>query len=298
MEVLVSIIVPCFNQGHYLDDTLNSIMLQTHEHWECIIVDDGSSDSTALISQEWVSRDNRYKYIYQSNKGLSSARNAGIECSSGDFIQFLDADDIILPAKIEKQLVDLKSDSLDIKPSFSFTDYYFGEPDDIHNFSTDTVSPKIDLSSPIKDLIVRWETTLTIPCNAFLFRSSIFKDYNVKFDTTLFNHEDIDCWLYIFKLSPQIFYTDEKLCVYRKYEGSMSKNMKRMGEGFLQVLDKHILAGIYSRAEISLLEKKRKLVLEKYKRFDLMSKLDKIRSFKTLAKYYFGRVLQKIGIAK
>jgi glycosyltransferase involved in cell wall biosynthesis len=298
MELLVSIIVPCFNQGHYLNDALNSIMLQTYKHWECIIVDDGSTDSTATISKEWVNKDNRYKYFYQSNKGLSSARNTGIDCSSGDFIQFLDADDIILPSKLEKQLLDLKSNSADIKPSFSITDYYFGEPDDIHNFSTDTVSPKIDFSNPIEDLIIRWETTLSIPCNAFLFKASVFKDYNIKFDCSLFNHEDIDCWLYIFKLSPQIFYISEKLCVYRKYEGSMSKNMKRMGEGFLQVLGKHIHAGIYTSTEIYLLQKKRRLVLEKYRRFDLMSKLDKIKSFKTVANYYFGRVLQKVGIAK
>ena len=73
----VSIIVPCYNQAQYLDDCLQSVLDQTYQDWECIIVNDGSPDNTAIIASVWTARDPRFKYIYKENGGLSSARNAG-----------------------------------------------------------------------------------------------------------------------------------------------------------------------------------------------------------------------------
>lgn len=74
---LVSIIVPCFNQAHFLPETLDSLLNQTYQNWECIIVDDGSTDDTKKIAEEYEKRDDRFRYIYQENKGLPGARNTG-----------------------------------------------------------------------------------------------------------------------------------------------------------------------------------------------------------------------------
>ena len=94
---LVSIIVPCYNQAQFLEEALQSVLSQTYTAWECIIVNDGSPDNTEDIAQNWVKKDARFKYLYQDNKGVSSARNLGIENSSGAFILPLDADDKIAP---------------------------------------------------------------------------------------------------------------------------------------------------------------------------------------------------------
>ena len=91
----VSIIVPCYNQAQYLSEALQSVLDQTYENWECIIVNDGSPDNTKEVAQEWVKKDSRFIYLYKENGGLSSARNAGIANANGEFILPLDADDRI-----------------------------------------------------------------------------------------------------------------------------------------------------------------------------------------------------------
>ena len=74
-------------------ESLASVANQTYTNWECIIVDDGSTDSSALIAKAWQEKDARFKYFYQENKRLSGARNTGLTLAQGDLIQFLDGDD-------------------------------------------------------------------------------------------------------------------------------------------------------------------------------------------------------------
>lgn len=97
----VSIIVPCFKQAQFLDDSLQSVFEQTYQNWECIIVDDGSPDNVEEIANNWIKKDIRFKYIKKENGGLSSARNFGIENSLGEYVLPLDADDRIMSMYIE-----------------------------------------------------------------------------------------------------------------------------------------------------------------------------------------------------
>ena len=92
---LISIIVPCYNQARYLDECLQSVLEQTYQNWECIIVNDGSPDSTEAVALKWTAQDPRFRYVLKKNGGLSSARNAGIEVAGGQWILPLDADDRI-----------------------------------------------------------------------------------------------------------------------------------------------------------------------------------------------------------
>ena len=82
----VSIIVPCYNQAHYLDESLQSLLDQTYTNWECILVNDGSPDATEEIAKQWEARDSRFVYLYKENGGVSSARNLGIATAKADFI--------------------------------------------------------------------------------------------------------------------------------------------------------------------------------------------------------------------
>lgn len=92
---LISVIVPCYNQAQYLDECLQSVLEQTYQNWECIIVNDGSPDNTEDVAKKWTEKDRRFKYLKKENGGLSSARNAGIEAAQGEWILPLDADDKI-----------------------------------------------------------------------------------------------------------------------------------------------------------------------------------------------------------
>lgn len=111
MDNLISIVVPCFNQGAYLNDCLQSVFNQTHTNWECIVVDDGSTDDTKEIAASWIKKDNRFKYIYKDNGGLCAARNSGIEISNGSYILPLDADDKISINYIHLALHEFEKDT-------------------------------------------------------------------------------------------------------------------------------------------------------------------------------------------
>ncbi len=100
----ISIIVPCYNQAQYLNECLQSVIEQSYQNWECIIVNDGSPDNTEEIANKWVEKDNRFKYLYKDNGGLSSARNAGINIALGQYILPLDADDKISSNYLENCL--------------------------------------------------------------------------------------------------------------------------------------------------------------------------------------------------
>lgn len=98
---LVSIIVPCYNQAQYLDECLQSVLNQTYQNWECIIINDGSTDNTTDVSKKWTEKDARFFYFEKENGGVSSARNYGIKKSKGIYILPLDGDDYISNNYIE-----------------------------------------------------------------------------------------------------------------------------------------------------------------------------------------------------
>lgn len=108
MTELVSCVVPTYNRAHFLKDAIESTIAQTYPHWELIIVDDQSADNTAEVARRYQEKDPRVKYFLNPQKGVSSARNYGIRMAQGDYIAFLDDDDISLPHRFESQLKAMK----------------------------------------------------------------------------------------------------------------------------------------------------------------------------------------------
>ena len=92
---MISVIVPVYNVIKYLDECVASIVAQTYKEWECILVNDGSTDGSGTICDKWAMKDKRICVIHQENKGVSEARNRGIEEAKGEFIVFVDSDDTI-----------------------------------------------------------------------------------------------------------------------------------------------------------------------------------------------------------
>jgi glycosyltransferase involved in cell wall biosynthesis len=104
-DELVSVIIPAYNAQATLDDTLNSVRSQTHRNLEIVVVDDGSTDDTAIVAQRHSAVDARVRIIRQDNAGVAAARNTGIAATSGRYVAPIDADDLWAPSKIERQLV-------------------------------------------------------------------------------------------------------------------------------------------------------------------------------------------------
>lgn len=103
-EIKISIIVPCYNQAQYMGETLQSVLDQEFQKWECLIVNDGSPDNTEEIALEWEKKDSRFKYLRKENGGVGDTRNYGIERAVGEYILPLDSDDYIGPRYVSEAL--------------------------------------------------------------------------------------------------------------------------------------------------------------------------------------------------
>lgn len=99
---IISVIVPCYNQGMFVAETLESVMAQTYHSWEVVIVDDGSTDDSRKVIDKYLKKDSRIRYYYQENGGVSKARNIAVKYSKGKYILPLDSDDKIAPTYLEK----------------------------------------------------------------------------------------------------------------------------------------------------------------------------------------------------
>ncbi|QKJ30434.1 glycosyltransferase [Mucilaginibacter mali] len=135
---LISVIMPAFNAEKHMAESVETVINQTYQNWELIIVNDGSTDSTGAIAQQYALADKRIKLINQQNKKLSAARNTGIKASTGDWIAFLDADDLWVTDKLEKQ-IDIINTNPDIGLVFS-DGYIFNDGDMNTDFPYGAVS--------------------------------------------------------------------------------------------------------------------------------------------------------------
>lgn len=216
----VSIIIPCYNQASWLTQTLQSVYEQTYTNWECIIVNDGSPDNTAEVAKEWEKKDARFKLIQKENGGLGSARNFGIENTSGEYVLFLDSDDLISPEKLSVSMNLLSSHDADIV----VTNFY-------HLVNNKVKPPFCVLKQDyltFKEILLKWDHEFSIPIHCGLFKKSIIGD--IRFNENLKAGEDWIFWLNVFKNNPKAVYTDQQLVCYRLHEQGITRNPEIMLE--------------------------------------------------------------------
>lgn len=215
MSSLISIIIPCYNQSEFLDETLQSVLNQTYKNWECIIVNDGSSDNTEVIAKRWTEKDNRFIYLSKKNGGVSSSRNLGLENAKGDFIQFLDADDLLTENKFQV--------SIDAVYQYDVavvcTDYLMFE-ESIHN-SQPAFSQLGNFEFNFYNLARYWNNGFTIPIHCWFFKAGLLE--NIRFPVDLTAQEDWVMWLKIFQKSPKTFYIAQQLAFYRSNPNGRTK---------------------------------------------------------------------------
>jgi len=288
----VSIIIPAYNQGKFIGECLDSIIRQTVSDWECIVVNDGSTDSTPKIVRAYIQNDSRIRMIEQPNKGLSAARNAGLHEAKGNYIQFLDSDDAVKANKLKLQLDAIVRTGI---PALSYTDYYYSTENDLRVQSPQVyLTAKFASMNYLHDLIINWENKMSIPFHCFLFDAELFKKDNISFDEQLPNHEDWDCLMNIFRLNPEVFYVDKKLAIYRLHESSMVRDRLSMKNGFIQAIRKHRYSFPENSIEHKLLIRKRIQVLHSYSLYKLYRPVKKYFPFFSYAKVK-AELLNRLG---
>ncbi len=220
----VSVIIPAYNQGHYLGKAIQSVLNQTFADFEIIVVDDGSTDDTRQVAAGFL--DPRVRYVYQDNAGLSAARNTGIRHAKGAFLSFLDSDDLFLPEKLALLLA-----KFDAEPELGFVagqailidenDHRIGE---IFDKRLPKDSTQLLLGNPLHvgSVMVRreWQTRVGF------------------FDETLRSYEDWDMWLRLAKAGCRMGWVDRPVSLYRFHTNQMTRNGQQMTTATFAVLKK------------------------------------------------------------
>lgn len=204
----ISVVIPCYNHAHFVVEAMESVLNQTFEDLECIIIDDGSTDNSKEIILDYIKRDNRFKYFFQENAGLSNARNKGISLSSGMYILPLDSDDKIGSNYIEKCFKTLES-SLEVKIAYG-EGFCFGDSVkkwDLNNYN-------------FEDLLYK----NMIHCTG-LYRKEDWKKvggYDVNLKEGL---EDWEFWIHILKSGGTAIKLKDCKFFYRIKKNSMIKDL-------------------------------------------------------------------------
>lgn len=208
---LVSIITPCYNAALFIERTIESVLSQSYVNWEIIIVDDCSTDESQEIIREYAEKDTRIKLIInQKNMGTAKSRNKAIEVAKGDYIAFLDNDDIWLPQKLEKQIAIMQKEDI----FMSYTAYDLIDKKD-RCIGTFLVGEKASYKDMLKTSVIG---TLTMVYNVKELGKYYFHGVG---------HEDYVMKLEILKKIDFARGINEPLAKYRRLNDSLSSNKIR-----------------------------------------------------------------------
>lgn len=228
---LVSVVVPCFNQGQYLQPMLNSVSNACSFFHEVIVVDDGSTDPLTLRFLDEIlspSAHQSVRVLRQKNRGLSAARNAGTDASQLKYIQFLDADDMLAGNKIDRQVRLLENDS---SMTVHLTDYMFCDEEG-SRFWSPYKSTLQGFDFSVRDFVAYWERGLSIPIHCALFRRETIS--GIRFNENLRAKEDWIFWISLAVVGARLCYSPFVGAIYRQHENNMCKDGIAMAISWLK----------------------------------------------------------------
>lgn len=210
MENLVSIVVPVYNAEKYLAYTIESVLNQTIDNWELLLIDDCSTDKSRELMQKYEQAKVRCLYS-KKNAGPANARNIGLEEARGRYLALVDSDDVWEPDKLEKQLAFMQKNKYD----FTFTSYEFADEDGNRNGVIAHAPKEVDYKSILKSSTIA-------PSTVIIDRENIADDL-LRMPLGV-AREDAATWMQILKQGYVAHGMDEVLTVYRRHAGAYSGN--------------------------------------------------------------------------
>jgi len=237
MPELVSIIIPAFNAGKYLDKSVESVLSQSHTNLECIIVDDGSTDDTHTVATRLTKADPRVSYQYKTNGGAASARNTGVRYAKGEWVFLLDADDWMHKDTIKIQLHNAIS-SGNRNKTVVYSDFEVVWQDSSGNILKTYRNMLQQMTKPqLLKRIMSYEDGPTMPLSPIntLLSKDIFIDnsYNESFGAW----EEINFFIDILLMKDSSFiYAPTIASVYRIHGSNSTRNKQRMFENYIKFL--------------------------------------------------------------
>ena len=219
MNQLISIIIPTYNRANLISDTLDSIIAQTYTNWECIIVDDGSTDDSFEVINKYVKKDSRFKlFIRPENKikGANACRNFGFEKSSGDYILWFDSDDLLKKNALDYYINSFKVNTHVVVAKLELIDLIT---------SKKIRENKIFSSNIVQDYI---DGKIAFYISGPLWKKSFLNKQTELFDEKISNLDDWDFNLRMLYDNPTIVLIDKVLIQYRINENSLSKEISKL----------------------------------------------------------------------
>ncbi|WP_455157941.1 glycosyltransferase family 2 protein [Streptococcus sp.] len=270
MESLISVIIPVYNTESYIGVCLESLVKQTYTNFEVLMIDDGSTDGSGRICQEYTESDSRFQYYRKENGGASSARNLGIEYSRGDYLTFVDSDDWVE----EDYLEVLYNAIIDESAGVSISTYKRFSMEDntwyVHSFQRGyekRVFNYLELINELIDLDSFDHSYRFV--SGKLVRRDILGD--IRFNTLTILGEDMEFWFKIYLISPKLVYINRDSYVYRTVKSSNRhfnliaiKSDLQQRENFIALLAaRNIDVGRYVDNFVSLLKFRKKELEDK-----------------------------------
>lgn len=207
---LVSVITPVYNAAAFIEKTVQSVLNQTYTNIEHILVDDCSTDNSEAIITEMIAKDSRIKYIkLEENSGAAVARNVGIANARGQFVAFIDSDDVWRTDKLEKQISYMK----DNKYAFTYTNFEMISEDGLVLNTKVPLPKRLDYKGLLKNT--------AIACSTVVIDRQIIGDFRMPL---VRKGQDTATWLKILKFHDYAYALDEVLGQYRQVQGSISSD--------------------------------------------------------------------------
>ncbi len=226
-NILISIIIPVYNGEKYIADTIKTVIDQTYKNWELIIVDDGSTDNTAKVVEQF--SDYRISYIKKNNTGVSDTRNVGASLAKGEILCFLDADDVWLPDNLEKKLSKLTNEQDSILVTSPM--YLWDEKTDYYNCQIIENNFSLDEWDEFRNL-----RTIHIVTSALMYKNYFFEAG--MFDTNISTSADFDLVIRLRELG-KFTYLNEPLVLYRCHPFQMHNNITLYKHDMIYILKKY-----------------------------------------------------------
>jgi glycosyltransferase involved in cell wall biosynthesis len=221
---LISVVIPCYNQGQFLGDAVDSVLGQTYSRVEAIVVDDGATDHTPQVAMSY---GDRIRYVRKENAGLPAARNTGILEAEGEYVLFLDADDYLAPEMLERVM-----EAADRSPTGAV--FHGGwKYVNIAGIVFHQNPPQPIDADPFHALLAGY----CPPCHSLVVPRGALADVGL-FDVGLRMNEDWDMWLRLAAAGHPFVGVPDSISVYRRYAGSMSTNSERLCQSGIAVLEK------------------------------------------------------------
>ncbi len=284
MNEMISVVIPVYNVEKYLQECLDSVINQTYKNLQIIIVDDGSTDDSGIICDEYASKDSRITVVHQNNQGAGAAKNTGLELVKGDYLSLIDSDDYIESNMYESMALAMEKNNVDIVQCLFFIDYKDTSYNRNYNFPKSR-NKILTTERFLFELLYDWK--YAIFCNK-LFKRSLLKDIRFpvgnKIDDEFFTYQlignskhilNLDMCLYHYRMrqssvmnnnTEEQFFEDRLRCFEERYIYIQS-HFPKLSKEYYYHLSKNY-PNQYSFSSTSLFDKVRRTLLLKSFKYD------------------------------